>query len=975
MTPGTFVDDARASLATEDEATLRLRKLPPSEGILDVELQVAASRACNPSSESQTAETTCTPSARKAEQAQWLRDLHRDYPQAANRLTHALIAMPVVGSEFLGFRLRAELGRGGFARVYLAEQEDLAGRHVVVKVTPDLWGEANTLAQLKHPNIVPVYSVHQCEPFQVVCMPYLGWTTFQDLLRTVQGKSDLPVSGKALIDAFKKLPGDVTVSAADRTLRASSLARLSYVEAIVTLCVQLADGLAHAHEHGIVHHDLKPANILLTDEGVPMLLDFNVAEDTKRPAGAIAACVAGTLPYMAPEQLATMHGTPTPVDSRCDLFAFGVIMFEMLTGRYPFQYRHPELGMVIDDVMADRREAPPRLRNWNPAITPALEAIVRRCLEPDPARRYQTAKDLRDDLECQRTHRPLLHTAEPSRKERLHKWTRRHARLLTVSGVGAIAVVILSAVGMLSVVRGRQLDQLEKQEQARTQVRRERDLALASWQSFQDEMKTIRFLLYTRTNEPEQLANGVSRGMMFVEEYEVPKNPAWQASGRVRLLPESEQAQLKESMAELLLLLARALLVHGRDQVAGTQTRESLEKALVLNERAAACSADAAASPALWQQCSTLYERLGDSAKTQESLARAEQLPLRCAADHYWLASDHVAAGRLREALPLLQDATRLEPQNFWAWFVLANCWDRLSVDGEAKACYGTCIALQPSFPWAHFNRGLVLLRQQDYRSACTDFDTVIETRPDLTDAYLNRALARQGLQQYAQAEQDLTEALNRGGPTRLYFLRARIREKRGDKDGAQHDYAEGLRRPPVDEKSWVARGYYLLTRDPQAALADFDEALRRNPRSADALQNKAHVLAEKLGRNEEALAVLNQSLAYHPDSVKARGGRGVVYARLGQREPALRDAEETLRRDASPPRLYQIACVYALTSKNQPDDRLQAFQLLSSALRKGYGFNLLETDTDLDPIRNQPEFRRLVEAARALRPISPKRF
>jgi tetratricopeptide (TPR) repeat protein len=333
-----------------------------------------------------------------------------------------------------------------------------------------------------------------------------------------------------------------------------------------------------------------------------------------------------------------------------------------------------------------------------------------------------------------------------------------------------------------------------------------------------------------------------------------------------------------------------------------------------------------------------------------------------------------VSAGRLGEALPLLQDATTQAPQNFWAWFVLGNCYDRLGNDAEAKACYGTCVALKPDFEWAHFNRGLAQLRKQEYRGACADFDAVLTMRPDLADAYLNRALARQGLQQFREAEQDLTDAIMHGGPTRLYFLRGRVREKLADKDGAQRDFQAGLKTLPNDEKSWLARGFHLLSRDPKGALADFEQALQINPRSADALQNKAHVLAEKLDQTPQAVAALDRILEMYPESVKARSGRGVLHARLGQRDLALRDAEESLRRDSSPPRLYQVACIYALTSKQEPQDRVQAFQLLSSSLRQGYGFNNLDSDGDLDALRPLPEFRRVVDAARALRmPDAPK--
>jgi serine/threonine protein kinase/tetratricopeptide (TPR) repeat protein len=914
-----------------------------------------------------TLDSWCLSFPGQQEHARLFRDLHRSDPQAADRLAHALLAMPVVGADFLGFHLIAELGRGGLARVYLAQQEDLANRPVVVKIAPDLWGEAHTLAQLQHPNIVPVYSAHQREPFQAVCMPYQGWTTFQDILHQIQGQNSLPTAGSFLSTVFKKGPAG-TEQALTGTTFAETLAGLSYVEAVVYLCAQLADGLAHAHEHGIVHHDLKPANILLTDEGQPTLLDFNAAEDTKGKGTAMIAWVAGTLPYMAPEQLAALQGAATPVDARCDLFAFGVILFELLTGRYPFKSRCPEMGAVFEQTVEDRRGAPPFLRNWNAAVSPAVEAIVRRCLEPDPNRRYQTARELHEDLQRQHAHRPLLHMAEPSWRERLHKWVRRHPRGRLACLVGGLACILLTAIGTVSMIRGQQLDEWRKQERDRITVQQARDRASAAWSKFQEDLKIAQFTLYTRTNEPEQLAEGVTIGMRLIDSYRVLDDPSWQESPLVQALPANERLQLGDAMAELLLLVARALSLQRGDPV-----QAHLEKALAMNERAADCSAQIAASPALWRQRGALNAALGREAQAHECLARVEALPLRTAADHYWLASDYIAAGRLREALVLLQKTAHVEPQNFWASFVLANCYDRLAQDARAEARYGICIALQPSYPWSHFNRGLALLRQQDYRAACADFDSVLKLRPDSIEAYLNRALAHQGLQQYQEAERDLTEALERGGSTRLFFLRARVREKRGDKDGANADCDEGMKRPPTDEKSWLARGFYLIGRDPKAALADFDEALRINPSSAEALQNKAHVLAEKLGRNQESLQVLNKLLNWYPDSVKARGGRGVLHARLGQRELAIRDAEETLQRDASPPRLYQVACIYALTSSEQPEDRWRAFQLLSSALTRGYGFNLLETDTDLNPIRSAPEFRRLVDAARTLRSSPPK--
>jgi serine/threonine protein kinase/tetratricopeptide (TPR) repeat protein len=979
MTPNPLLEEAAPNPLVEDQPTVPLRTAPrskikaPPEALKSLEATARAYqqfRQAQPEGDVTPPDSWCR-SHGMGEHARLFRDLHSWDPQAADRLARALTSMPPVGSDFLDFHLQAQLGRGAFARVYLARQGELANRPVVVKIAADLWGEAQKLAQLQHPNIVPVYSVHHRDPFQVVCMPYLGWTTLQDVLRHVNQLDRLPQNGTTLIDALKKPPAELPIGHGTRSATGlaapTKLASLSYVEAVVWLAAQLADGLAHAHEHGIVHHDLKPANILLTDDGRPMLLDFNAAEDIKRPKQA-AAWVAGTLPYMAPEQIAALQGTRPAVDARCDLFAFGVILFELLTGRYPYQYRDVSYGAVFDQVFADRRGAPPPLRKWNPAVTPALEAIVRRCLEPDPRRRYQSARDLCDDLQRQHDHRPLLHQAEPSQAERLTKWAHRHSRLLVVALIAMLATIGLLTFGAFALSRGRELERLHTREVERLAKQTQRDRAKEQWDRFRREMKTAQFILYTRINEPEQRAEGIKLGNRLIESYGVLGSPAWEESPGVQALSDADQQELGDAMGELLLLQARGLRLQYTDAPADERVRGTLEQALQMLVRAEACSKQAAESPGLWTQRADLQATLGRHGDAKASRARAAALPLRTTADRYWLASTHIAAGRPGDALPLLQDATSRDPHSFWAWFVLANCYDRLNNDAEAKACYGTCVALKPDFVWAHFNHGLALLRKQEYRGACADFDRVLHMRPDLADAYLNRALARQGLEQFREADQDLTSALERGGPTRLYFLRARVREKLGDKEGAQRDFLTGATTTPADEKSWIARGYYLLTQDPQAALADFDEALRLNPRSADALQNKAHVLAERLGQTQEAVAVLDRALDLYPESVKARCGRGVLHARLGQRDLALRDAEETLRRDSSPPRLYQVACIYALTSRQEPADRVQAFQHLSASLRQDYGFNLLDSDDDLDPLRATPEFRRRVDAARALR-------
>ncbi len=223
-------------------------------------------------------------------------------------------------------------------------------------------------------------------------------------------------------------------------------------------------------------------------------------------------------------------------------------------------------------------------------------------------------------------------------------------------------------------------------------------------------------------------------------------------------------------------------------------------------------------------------------------------------------------------------------------------------------------------------------------------------------------------MKNYAGAVDDLNRALELGAtPTHVYFLRAAVRERAGDREGAKLDRAEGLRRPPTDEMGWLTRGYARMKSDPRAAIDDFDQALKLNVRSLPALQNKAHILS-KLGRNEEAARTLDRAVDLYPDFIPARAGRGVLLARLGQRAAAHKDAVDCLARDNKAMTLYQLAGIYALTSAKNAEDRQQAFRLLSVSLQRGIGFDLLETDRDLDPIRSCPEFQALVEAARAIR-------
>jgi tetratricopeptide (TPR) repeat protein len=299
---------------------------------------------------------------------------------------------------------------------------------------------------------------------------------------------------------------------------------------------------------------------------------------------------------------------------------------------------------------------------------------------------------------------------------------------------------------------------------------------------------------------------------------------------------------------------------------------------------------------------------------------------------------------------------------------VLGNSYYELGRHGDAIACFNACISLRPNFPWAWFNRGLAHLRLHHALQACEDFDEVVHLDANIADAYLNRAVAREELAQYAEARTDLNRSLEVGSENcRIYLRLAEVCAKSGDADASKKNLARCLQSVPNDEYDWIARGLAKRDDDPKGALEDFDKALALNPRSFEGLQNKAALLSDKFHKDAGALEVLDEAVRLYPDSVLACGGRGILLARQGKRDPALGDARKALELDPSPLTLYQVAGIFALTSKQNVEDRVQALHLLSSALRAGAGLEWVDDDHDLDPLREDADFKRIVAAARAL--------
>ena len=879
---------------------------------------------------------------------------HDDFVGSSRR---TIDGYPTTGERLFHFEIVEEIGRGSFARVYLARQESLANRLVVLKVTAMPGDEPQKLARLRHPNVVPIYSIHENGAFHVICMPYLGRVTLARMMAHLSHNGEThPASGRDLLSTLLhphhgSEPVQIRESIPKPAVATPSLevvSQLSYVDACLWLIEQIAAGLAHAHAQGLFHRDLKPANILMTDDGVPMLLDFNTSADVAvTPPGGL---IGGTVVYMAPEHLKAFLGTRCAVDARADLYSLGVILYELLTDRMPHSIPEGVLPDAAAQVLlALRANIPPLVRALNPTVTPAVEAIVGKLLAIDPTKRYATADELRDDLQRQLADQPLKHARAGSLREAFRKWCRRHPRWTTAIAVACLAVFGGIAPLVILVVRQAEIERRASEVQrAEAEVQYRRSV---------DDLQTANALLASTAD-----AQGHAEARDLVREvltnYAIEGDPDWGNQPAVLLLSPEQRHELRHRLGEALILLTRAEIRRGQTSL------DVLRSAVRWN--------DLAHIVFLEYNRPEVVDR--HRAELQARLANRPVIPTVVVGNEskgYFDGLDLALAGRAADALKVIVALCDRDPQNFNAWFVRGMCHDALRQSPEAAAAFSVCIALRPDFPPAHLNRGLARLRQKQNAEAEADLTRALELRPGWTIAILNRGIAREGSKQFQAAEKDYTAAVaDSAAPTRTYLLRSRVRNQLGDKAGAAADRQEGLTREPQDPISWLARGAGRIRTNPAAALADFEAAIAADPLYREAYLNKGIVLADYLNRPADAILALDQILDLFPDFVEARAGRAVYAARLGRAKPAMADVTVCLVAETTPFRTYQMAGVYAQLSSvrsKTPGAREEALRLLARAFASGFAdFKIVDTDPDLNPLRQDPDFIRVITTARA---------
>ncbi len=344
---------------------------------------------------------------------------------------------------FSSFRVIEKLGHGALGHVFLCEQLGVGDRQTVVKVAFQGAYEAETQGKLSHPNIMPVYSVHEEEVTRRsgICMPFHGRSTLCDVLDLAWKDEEVTRDSELVGQAAIRWTQD-----SDRVESSIALDILDwdYVDSVVRVGIELASALEHSHLRGVRHDDLKPSNILVGVGGQTKLLDFNLSSHEGTPG----QC-GGTLPYMSPEQIRRIHSTRAKIDNRSDIFSLGILLYELLAGQRPYldpanSPNRKQAGKRLD-VLRSEKVAP--ISSHNHEVDRELDQLVRRCFEFHPDDRYRDVSSVLEALSSYRAERRTRLQAIQDRSKQALKWLAG----LVVVGVG----LMLCAAGINYLLGGR----------------------------------------------------------------------------------------------------------------------------------------------------------------------------------------------------------------------------------------------------------------------------------------------------------------------------------------------------------------------------------------------------------------------------------------------------------------------------------------------------------------------------------------
>ncbi len=670
--------------------------------------------------------------------------LFRDDPES--------LEFPAEGEEVVEFRIIAELGRGVSSRVFLASQNSLSDRPVVLKFVSRQTYEHLSLARLQHTNIVPLYSIHNDphRPLLILCMPYFGSKTLGQI---IQGLKSLPLkerTGKHILEILDREAPNLP-SLPQRGVARKFLSRLSYSSAICWIGICLAEAIQFSHDHGLVHLDLKPSNVLLTAEGQPMLLDFHLAQPPVTPTKA-PRWMGGTPAYMSPEQRTALEeirkgdDLSVTVDASSDIYSLGVLLCEALGA----------------EVSPDCPCQPP---THNSQVNGRLTKILKRCLALRPQDRYPDAGALATDLRRHLNGLPPKSFSNGTLSERWKKWKHRSILVLRCLGIGLLLALIGGAIlvqrqywmARESLCRSQVF--LSQHDFQHAQMEANRGSAALHYvpgldslrQKLANQQKRVQEA--QRKNQQQQLTNGLRsvvdalQGFLFLstttsqnlEDLKEKCQSLWERRGQIaQQLNEvsSCEADSADSLLEVALLWMELEIA----SASPNKKSEAYQQALQVLDEAEELLGTRLILLREQQHCA---QALG--LKTRA--AKAERLAATLVPTSSW---EQFALGRFyfREknysrALGYFETATEQEPGCFWFQFYQGLCAYRLQKTEQAIRSFTVCIAVSNGInqDLSFVNRGLAFWQQDSYQKALRDYNSAIQRQPHLSSAYLNRGL------------------------------------------------------------------------------------------------------------------------------------------------------------------------------------------------------------------------------------------